>query len=216
MSPEDENALMYTLDQMAHFNTSLISNVGITGSLLLHEDLSQLSNDIDLVVYNRSNVQNAKGFSKTMVASDPRFSSLDNEYLDEYIMAKSKKYPGTSEQLIHMTKGRWDTIFVDGMKLDFTFADDDACISQYDMVPVGKRDVIGKVIDASDSYFLPTVLDIESDDPEKVIIVSRGYICLFQRNDVLYIQGEEYYCEETKKKYIVVDEQKEGYIARAN
>ncbi len=212
---DEENSLLYTLNQMARFDTALVSNVGITGSLLLHEQLSLVSNDVDLVVYNRSNIDKAKDFSNSMTNNNPRFTGLEDKAFDNYLSAKSKRYPGTREQLMKMTKGRWDTIFVDGMKLDFTFSGTEAPIDTYSLLPNGKKHVRGRVVNASDSYFLPTVLDLEGDALEKVVITSRGYICLFQRDDILDVYGEEFYSSENDEKVIVIDEQKKGYITHA-
>lgn len=210
----EENTLLYILDQITRFDSSLISNVGITGSLLLHNDLSQLYNDVDLVIYGRSNIKSIQDFSAFATSNNPRFSTLAGEELELYALSEIKTYPGTMEQLISLMQNRWDRIFVDGIKLDFSFSAGQAYIDSYDMVSMGKCTLKGKIINDSLSNFLPTLIDIESDEINTVLITSRRYTSILNRQDTIGVHGEKFYSERNNKYYIVVDNNHQGYITK--
>lgn len=215
INPDEENALLYTLRQMQEYDATLISNVGIAGSTLLLQDPEKIGKDIDLVVYKRSNIQAAKDFSIAMRRLNPRFSSLEGEKLQQYVEGKANQYRGSREALFRLTAGRWDTIFVDDIKVDFTFVDDRGIhhIPSYDIPATEPVSIRAKIIGISDSYFLPTVLEIEHKEFHKVIITARGYICLFQPKDVINISGFVHRQPDSETGILMVDDLK-GLISR--
>lgn len=215
ITPEEENPLLYAIDQIVKHDVTLISNVGITGSVLLTQNPRHMGGDIDLVVYKRSNIEAARNFSSLMCSTNPRFSPLNGNKLQEYVQKKAARYGGAKADLYNLVAGRWDTIFIDGTKLDFTFVDDAKTdyIQSYDTPEVRPVNIQARVIGISDSYFLPTILFIEHEKFDKVIITARGYICLFQLHDIIKISGTEHASLNSETSYLVVDDLKGGAIS---
>jgi len=207
------NPIIYLLKQMHSYNPLLLSNVGITGSALITKNINHFGKDIDLVFYGNYVALLVEEFSFTVCKEDPRINSLMGNHLKEYVKNKINKFPGTEKEFIRLVKDRWDTIFVDGFKVDFTFCKDNTeteFLNNMNILrPVSIRT---KITDVSESYFLPTVLGIENPRFEKVIITARGYICLFKQNDKVEIRGTIHYSKKTQKELIVVDELAGGRV----
>lgn len=203
---QENHPLIYFLELLRQNNPTLYKNMGVTGSLLLHRDLGQIRNDIDIIVYGRQNAIDTKNFSVNMCDSNNRFSFLDGEKLEEYLDSKTQTYPGTRGQLADLIRKRWDTFFIDSTRFDLTFSSESSpFLESYDLKPLGERKVSGEVTNTDNSYFLPTEIKVKTtDEVEDVIITSRGYICLFQEFDSVDVSGEEYLSENTGKRYTVV------------
>jgi predicted nucleotidyltransferase len=210
--------LIYLLNLIRKFNKNLYDNTGVTGSLLLHKDFNQIINDVDLTIYGQNNVFLSKDFSIEMCTNNNRFSFLDGNRLNEYLDIKTRGYPGTRNQLADLSKRRWDTYFVDGTKIDLTFSSDQKnIIKSYDMTFIGERKFSGRIIDTSNSFYLPTILKVESENGiDEVMITSRGYICLFQLFDKVQIIGREYVCHEGKKRITVITGRDGSYLSKFN
>ena len=211
-----ENPLLYTLRQMQLHNPSLFTNMGIGGSTLLRDDFLSVENDLDLIFYKRSTVTTAKEFSDKMIATNPRFTKLKGNTLESYLEKTSRQLGGTRESLYHLTKGRWDLLYVDGKKLDFSFVDPSFSppVASYEGIRSTKTvKVKARITDSSDSYFMPTVLDIDNDTFQKVVITKRGYICLFYLDQSVEIVGTEFRNEKNKSRFLLVDDFNGGNIS---
>lgn len=212
----DENPLLYTLDRMQSQNPRLIHNVGIGGSGLIRDDFLSTGNDLDLVFYKRSTVASAKDFSVAMRQSDSRFAGLEGDNLARYVQQKARQLGGTTDSVYRLVKNRWDILYVDDVKLDFSFVDGSAApaFSTYETrqspQPVKIR---AKIVDVESSYYMPTVLGIDNPELGKVVITKRGYICLFERDQAVEITGMKYETDEAKTGIILVDEYNGGNIA---
>ena len=212
----DENPLLYTLDRMRFQNPRLINNVGIGGSGLLRDDFLSVGNDLDLVFYKRSMVSSARDFSVAMRQMDGRFTGLEGENLERYIQQKARQLGGTTESVYRLVKNRWDILYIDGLKLDFSFVDESVVppLSTYENQqspePVKIR---SKIVDVENSYFIPTVLGIDNPELGKVVITKRGYICLFERDQEVEITGMKYESDEAKTGIILIDEYNGGNVA---
>lgn len=212
----DENPLLYTLDRMRSQSPRLIHNVGIWGSGLIRDDFLSVGNDLDLVFYKRSMVASARDFSVAMRQMDSRFTGLEGENLERYIQQKTGQLGGTTESMYRLVKNRWDILYVDGVKLDFSFVDGSVMppFSTYETKqspqPIKIR---AKIVDVENSYFMPTVLGIDNPELGKVVITKRGYICLFERDQAVEITGMRYATDESKTGIILVDEYNGGNIA---
>lgn len=212
----EENPLLYTLRQMQLHNPSLFANMGIGGSTLLRDDFLSVENDLDLIFYKRSTVARAKEFSDKMTATNPRFTKLEGNTLESYLETTSRQLGGTRESLYHLTKGRWDLLYVDGKKLDFSFVDlsfRPAVASYEGTGSTNPIKVKAKITDVSDSYFMPTVLDIDNDNFKKVVITKRGYICLFYFDQTVEIVGTEFRNEKNNSRFLLVDDFNGGNIS---
>lgn len=215
---EDHSSLIYFLKTLENYDPYLYQNTGITGSLLLHHDLSQVKNDIDLVVYGQLNIAKSKDFSVTMCQNNNRFSFLDNSRFEEYLDTKLKTFPGTRKQLATLTRRRWDTYFIDDTKIDLTFSlDTKSSLESYDLKPLGIRTFNGVVVEAQGSYSLPTEIKVRRENgiEEKVIITSRGYICLFQEGDRISVHGKEY-TSNNGNKYTVIKSLENYFLTKDN
>ena len=212
----EENPLLYTLHQVQLYNPSLFANVGIGGSTLLKDDFLSVENDLDLIFYKRSSVAMAKEFSDKMTATNPRFTKLEGNVLESYLETTSGQLGGTRESLYHLTKGRWDLLYVDGKKLDFSFVEPSFSppVASYEgTISTKPVKVKAKITDASDSYFMPTVLDIDNDNFQKVVITKRGYICLFYLDQTVEIVGTEFRNEKNNSRFLLVDDFNGGNIS---
>ena len=212
----DENPILYTFKQMQKQNPALLKNVGVGGSGLLRDDFLSAGNDLDLIFYKRSTVASAKEFSVVMRNTDTRFTGLEEDKLAKYVEQKAKQIGGTTDSVYRLAKGRWDILYVDGVKLDFSFVDGSVSVpfpSYEGQKPQEEVKIKAKVIGVSDSYFMPTMLDIDNEDIHKVVITKRGYICLFELNQMVEITGMKYNIEETKTNLILIDEFNGGNIA---
>ena len=203
---QENHPLIYFLELLKQHNPALYKNMGITGSLLLHQDLSQVKNDIDIIVYGRPNAIVTKSFSINMCDFNNRFSFLEGEKLETYLDSKAQTYPGTRKQLADLTRKWWDTFYIDETRFDLTFSSETTPpLESYDLLPLGERKISGEVTDTDDSYFLPTGLKVRTSSGVKdVIITSRGYISLFEKSDSVEVTGEEYLYKNTGKRYTVV------------
>lgn len=209
LNSDEENGFLYTLYKLLERGNMLISNVGVSGSLLLTEDLKQFRNDIDLVFYKRDSVEAVKDFSVSVRQSDPRFSGLSEQALSDYVKKKKSRFNTPEDQIVRMVQGRWDTIFIDGIKLDFTFNDDHPpSIPSYEMEIKERIQFQAKVTGISDSYFLPTQLLVDNERYQEIIITARGYICLFNFGDIVNVTGWVYSSKENGREYVVIDENK--------
>lgn len=208
--------LIYLLGLIREFDKNLYCNTGITGSLLLHKDLSQLKKDVDLIIHGQENVLLSRDFSIEMCTENGRFSFLDGSKLSDHLDVKMGNFSGTREQLSRLSRKRWDTYFVDETKIDLTFSSDhELPLNSYDLSPTDERIIVGRIVNARNSYYLPTFLKVESKDGiEDVVITSRGYICLFQRFDNVQIIGKEFVNRKDGQKYIVVTGGEGSYIAK--
>lgn len=212
----DENPLLYTLNRIRSQNPRLINNVGIGGSGLLKDDFASVGKDLDLIFYKRSTIASAKDFSIAMRQTDSRFTGLNGEDLDKYVKQKAKQLGGSSDSVYRLVKDRWDILYVDGLKLDFSFVDGsvDPAFTSYETNQIPEPIKIKtKIIDIENSYFVPTVLGIDNQQIGKVIITKRGYICLFGRDQVVEITGMKYKSNEGKTDIILIDEYNGGNIA---
>ncbi|MBU1118019.1 hypothetical protein KKD37_03585 [Patescibacteria group bacterium] len=198
------------------FDKELYRNTGVTGSLLLHQNPCLLKNDVDLIIYGARNVAKSKEFSHEMCTQNGRFSFLDGDNLVNYLDVKSKTYPGTREELSDLSRRRWDTFFIDGIKIDLTFSSGlKPPFPSYDMLSQGKISFKGKVTDATGSSYLPTILQVKTETgPKTVVVTSRGYICLFQPADTVQVFGEQYVGPENKEEYTIITENNQTYISR--
>jgi predicted nucleotidyltransferase len=212
----DDLPVVSLLKLIKQFERNLYFNTGVTGSLLLHNDPSQLRNDIDLVIYGQSQILKSKNFSIEKCTNNGRFSFLDGDNLTDYLDIKVGNYPGRREQLEELSRRRWDTFFIDGTKVDLTFSS--RCrpsLSSYDLLPIAKKSFTGRVTNISSSYFLPTILQLETENGnEKVVITSRGYICLFGLLDIIEVFGEEYSCKDGKESYTIINGNSGTYLSR--
>lgn len=212
----DENPILYTLKQMQKYDPRILKNLGISGSGLLRDDFLSAGSDLDLVFYKRSAVSSAKEFSIAMRQIDSRFTGLEGENLAKYVQQKARQLGGTNESVYRLVKNRWDILYVDGVKLDFSFVDGTvvppllAYETQQSPEPVKIR---AKIVDVENSYYTPTVLGIDNPELGKVVITKRGYICLFERDHVVEITGMRYKTDEAKTDIILVDEYNGGNIA---
>ena len=212
----DENPILYVLRQMEKQNPALLKNVGVGGSGLLRDDFLSADNDLDLIFYKRSTVASAKEFSVVMRNTDTRFTGLEGDKLTKYVELKAKQLGGTTDSVYHLAKGRWDILYIDDLKLDFSFVNGSISVpftSYEGQHPQEQVKIKAKVIGVSDSYFIPTILDIDNDNIQKVVITKRGYICLFGLNQMVEITGMKYNIQETKTNIILIDEFNGGNIA---
>lgn len=212
----EENPLLYTLHQIQLHNPSLFANMGIGGSTLLRDDFLSVENDLDLIFYKRSTVITAKEFSDKMATTNSRFSKLEGDLLEKYLVTTSRQLGGTRESLYRLTNGRWDLLFIDGKKLDFSFVDLslNSTLATYEGIRSTKLvRVKTKITDASDSYFMPTVLGIDNNKYQKVVITKRGYICLFYLNQTIEIAGTEFINDKNNSRFLLVDDFNGGNIS---
>lgn len=210
MTADEENSLLYTLYKIQTDGFGLISNVGITGSVLLSGTVDFPAKDIDLIFYKRDSIQAVTDFSAAVLQGDPRFTGLQGEVLRSYVEKKRERFRGADEQIAYLVANRWDILFVDGVKLDLDFCEETRpTIPDYDLLRRMERVRFNaKVIDISDSYFLPTRLKIEHDRFRDVIITTRGYVSLFNLGDTIRVDGLVYTPEGNNHEYVVVDDRK--------
>lgn len=211
----DENPILYAFKQIQKYYPTLLINLGVGGSGLLRDDLLTSGNDLDLIIYKKSTVVAAKEFSIAMRSSDTRFTSLEGDKLANYVEQKATQLGGTKDSVYRLVKDRWDILYVDGVKLDFSFVDSSASapfVSYENNYPQERVKIKARVVGVTDSYFMPTILDIDNDDVQKVVITKRGYICLFTPDQLVEITGMKYNIKETKKDLVLIDEFNGGNI----
>jgi predicted nucleotidyltransferase len=211
----EKNPLLYTLRQIQKINPSLIANVGLAGLSLLKDNPLLVENDIDLVFYKKSGVISAKEFSTIVCSSNLRFTKLEGEMLTKYLNQKSQQFGISQESLYHLVNGRWDILYIDGVKLDFSFVDETRILPIKSYEGIKSSQLIktkAKITGVSDSYFMPTILDIEHNKFNKIIITKRGYICLFDVGQIVDIEAMEYIDKETGTNFLLIDDINTGKV----
>lgn len=218
LTPDESNPLLYAMHKLeCADDPHLIANVGITGSLLLTQAIDQgVRNDIDLIFYGEETIEAARAFSGDVLQSDPRFSGLSDAQLQEYVSKKRSRFGNavSENQLMRTVEGRFDTIFVDGVKLDFTFsrAKPGGPHPWRKLEPQDEVAFTARVVDDVDSYYLPTRLKTDKKGLSDIVITARGYICLFRNDDVIKVNGQVYNSREDGGRFVVIDEGK-GFVA---
>lgn len=218
LNPDESNPLLHTLHKLEKFSPRLIGSVGITGSLLLTQAIDhRVRNDVDLIFYGEESVEAARAFSEDALQNDPRFSGLSDNELDAYIRKKKVRFGNemSEDQLKRTVEGRFDTIFVDGVKLDFTFSKSTNKESFNLWDTLEAEDMVsltGTVVDDSESYYLPTKLKIDNEELSDIVITARGYICLFRDGNAIRVDGQIFTSRKNGERYVVVDEGK-GFVA---
>ncbi len=213
---QQRNTTLKVLSSIHKFDRNLLSSIGIGGSILLTGNVTQTENDIDMLVYGRSAIPEIRKCISYLLQKG-EVKTLGEEELKEYIKSRKAQFPGNPELVFRLFKDRWDMLILNGVKVDISFVPEAGWSPVDSYEHDGGESIVinARVSGISDSYYIPTAVEVSECEYGKIIITARGYVGTFELGQEIEVAGIEHTSSDTGEKYVVVDESNGGYVQSA-